>query len=168
MLELVEALGRPDNDLRRTNAQIGASTASRVTFTEGFRLVFFARCGVNEWDGAGPHVEDYNKAKRDLIFCRLAQDGTGQGIFFLDRMPTPDEAALIRDTLVIAKKREMGEPSEAQMAARAAFAAEQKARKREQGATATGKSQPPEIRPNGRLSLRPASLTGPITSNYHT
>jgi hypothetical protein len=85
--------------------------------------MFFARNGVNEWDGAGPHIEGHTRAKRAFLFCRLAQDGTGEGIFVLDRLPTPDEAATIREILVIAKKREMGEPSEAQLAARAAFAA---------------------------------------------
>ena len=78
---------------------------------------------VTEWDGAGPHIEDYTQAKRKLVFCRLAQDGTGEGIFVLDRLPTPTEAVAIRETLVIAKKREMCERSEAQLAARAAFAA---------------------------------------------
>ena len=51
-----------------------------------------------------------------------AASTTGEGIFVLDRLPTPTEAEAIRDTLVIAKKRESGEPSEAQLAARAAFA----------------------------------------------
>ena len=50
-------------------------------------------------DGAGPHIEDYVRAKRNLIFCRRAQDGTGEGIFFLGRMPTPAEAEIIRHEL---------------------------------------------------------------------
>ena len=25
----------------------------------------FDRCGVNAWDGVGPHIEDYIKAKRE-------------------------------------------------------------------------------------------------------
>jgi hypothetical protein len=125
LLSLRGALGCRDNALRRDECsdwRISGKQGWVYTVPEGFQLVFFARTGVNEWDGEGPHIEDYVRAKRNLIFCRLAQDGTGEGIFVLDRLPTPDEAEVIRDTLVISKKRDMGEPSEAQMAARAVFA----------------------------------------------
>jgi hypothetical protein len=54
-------------------------------------------------------MEDYVRAKRSLTFCRLTQDGTGEGIFILDRLPTQEEGATIREILVIAKKREVSE-----------------------------------------------------------
>jgi hypothetical protein len=110
LLALREALGCRDNALRRDECgdwRINGRQGHVYAVPEGFQLVFFARCGVTEWDGAGPHIEDYTRAKRNLIFCRLAQDGTGEGIFFLDRLPTPAEAEVIRDTLAIAKKRTM-------------------------------------------------------------
>ncbi len=125
LLKLAEALGSRANALRRDECsdwRINGKQGHIYAVPEGFQIVFFARRGVNEWDGVGPHIEDYTRAKRKLLFCRLAQDGTGEGIFTLDRLPTANEAESIRDTLVIAKKRDMGEPSEAQLAARAAFA----------------------------------------------
>jgi hypothetical protein len=125
LLALRDALGCRDNALRRDECsdwRINGKQGWIYAVPEGFQLVFFARNGVTEWEGEGPHIEDYLRAKRSLTFCRLAQDGTGEGIFMLDRLPTPEEAEVIRNTLAIAKKRDIGEPTEAQMAARAAFA----------------------------------------------
>lgn len=106
------ALNCRDNALRRDECgdwRINGRQGHIYAVPEGFQLVFFARNGVNEFDGDGPHIEDYFKAKRDLIFCRLAQDGTGEGIFMLDRQPTETEAETIRGALVIPKKRHMSE-----------------------------------------------------------
>jgi hypothetical protein len=125
LLRLVEALGCRRAALRRDDChdwRINGKQGWVYAVPEGFQLFFFARCGVNEWDGVGPHIEDYVRAKRNLIFCRLVQDGIGEGIFLLDRLPYRDEAVIIRDTLVLPKKREVGEPSEAQLAARVSFA----------------------------------------------
>jgi hypothetical protein len=130
LLALRDALGCRDNALRRDECgdwRINGKQGHVYAVPEGFQLVFFAREGVTEWDGAGPHIEDYRRAKRDLIFCRLAQDGTGEGTFFLGRLPTPTEAEIIRGTLMIAKKREAGDPSAAQLAARTAFAERRRA-----------------------------------------
>jgi hypothetical protein len=129
LLRFRDALGCRDNALRRDECgdwRINGKQGWIYAVPEGFQICFFARCGVNEFDGVGPHIEDYVRAKRGLVFCRLAQDGTGEGIFFFDRLPTAAEAEVIRDTLVISKKREMGEPSEAQLAARKAFAERQR------------------------------------------
>jgi hypothetical protein len=76
---------------------------------EGFQLCFVARYGVNEWDGDGPHIEDYRLAKRLLMFANLAQDGTGEGIFFLDRLPNESEAAAIRDVFGILRRVKVSE-----------------------------------------------------------
>jgi hypothetical protein len=112
LLKLVEALGCRPNALRRDECndwRISGKQGWIYAVPEGFQLVYFARNGVNEWDGAGPHMEDYFRAKRSLTFCRLTQDGTGEGIFLLDRLPTQEEGATIREILVIAKKREVSE-----------------------------------------------------------
>ena len=143
LLKLVEALGCRDRALHRDECgdwQIEGKQGWIYAVPEGFQFFYFARNGVNEWDGEGPHMEDYVRAKRSLTFCRLTQDGNGEGVFILDRLPTADEAEIIREIFVIFKKREVGEPSEAQIAARAAFTAAQKARKHDQGDAATGKS----------------------------
>jgi hypothetical protein len=110
LLKLVEALGCRDACLRRDECsdwRINGKQGYIYAVLEGFQLIFFSRNGVTEWDGAGPHIEDYIRAKRNLVFCRLTQDGTGEGIFLLDRLPTTEEAEVIRDILVIAKKREV-------------------------------------------------------------
>jgi|HubBroStandDraft_2_1064218.scaffolds.fasta_scaffold183512_2 hypothetical protein len=112
LLKLVEALGCRPNALRRDECndwRISGKQGWIYAVPEGFQLVYFARNGVNEWDGEGPHMEDYVRAKRSLTFCRLTQDGTGEGIFILDRLPTQEEGATIREILVIAKKREVSE-----------------------------------------------------------
>jgi hypothetical protein len=112
LLKLVEALGCRPKALRRDECadwHIVGKQGWIHAVPDGFHLVYFARNGVNEWDGDGPHIEDYIRAKRGLIFCRLVQDGTGEGIFFLDRLPTAEEAEVIRDILVVPKKREVSE-----------------------------------------------------------
>jgi hypothetical protein len=141
LLKLAEALGCRDNALRRDECgdwRIKGERGWIYAAPEGFQLIFFAREAVNEWDGDGPHIEDYTKAKRSLMFCRLAQDGTGEGIFILDRLPMLAEAVTIREIFAIAKKREVGEPSEAQLAARAAFAAKKRPTKGPENTTSEG------------------------------
>ena len=86
---------------------------------EGFQLCYFARCGVNDLDGDGPHIEDYNHAKRQLTFCRLSQDGTGEGIFFLGQLPTDAEAAVIRDVFGILRRKHYTDEQLASMRERA-------------------------------------------------
>lgn len=80
---------------------------------EGFQLCYFA-----EWDGEGPHIEDYNRAKRYLTFCRLSQDGTGEGIFFLERMPDKAEAEAIRNVFEIPRRKHFTEGHLASMTER--------------------------------------------------
>jgi hypothetical protein len=112
LLKLVEALGCRPNALRRDECndwRISGKQGYIYAVPEGFQFFYYARNGVNEWDGEGPHIEDYIRAKRSLTFCRLTQDGNGEGMFLLDRLPTEDEAVTIREILVIAKKREVSE-----------------------------------------------------------
>ena len=40
-------------------------------------------------------------------FCILTQDGHDEGCLHLDRLPTPDEATIIRDALGIRKRRHL-------------------------------------------------------------
>ena len=124
------ALNCRDNALRRDECsdwRINGKQGHIYAVPEGFQLCYFARLSVTEFDGEGPHIEDYNRAKRNLIFCRLAQDGAGEGIFILDRLPTPEEGEVIRDTIVISKKRDFAEPIAAQLAVQAAFAERRRA-----------------------------------------
>ena len=59
---------------------------------------------VDRWTPQG-----WTYAKRALSFARLIQDGDLEGVFFLDRLPSPDEAARIRRYCGIPKKRELSE-----------------------------------------------------------
>ena len=59
---------------------------------------------VDRWTRRG-----WNCAKRVLSFARLIQDGDLEGVFFLDRFPSPDEAKRIRHHCGIPKKRELAE-----------------------------------------------------------
>jgi hypothetical protein len=48
-------------------------------------------------------------AKKALSFCRISQDGDEEGMLFLNRPPTQIKAEVIRDKLVIPKKREVNQ-----------------------------------------------------------
>lgn len=107
LLSLAEVLDIRASALRRDECsdwRINGKRGHIYAVPEGFQLVYFARCGVTDWDGDGPHIEDYNHAKRKLVFARLSQDGTGEGIFFLDRHPNGTEAAAIREVFDIPRR----------------------------------------------------------------
>ena len=57
-----------------------------------------------------------NVKERLISFTRLTQDGHDEGCLHLDRLPTPDEAAIIREALGIRKRRHL---SPEEIAARA-------------------------------------------------
>jgi hypothetical protein len=87
LLKLVEALGCRDNALRRdecSDSRINGKQGWIYAVPKGFQLFFFAREGVNEWDGAGPHIEDYVRAKlaldrrRDFHARPAADQGGGR------------------------------------------------------------------------------------------
>jgi hypothetical protein len=48
-------------------------------------------------------------AKKLLSFCAVVQDGDAEGLLFLDRLPTPADAEIIRDVLGVAKRPVYGE-----------------------------------------------------------
>ena len=75
---------------------------------------------VMDWTAKG-----WSNARRALSFAKLTNDGDDEGAFFLNRLPTTDEADVIRHYCGITKRRDLSDtpPSEAQLAARAAFAA---------------------------------------------
>jgi hypothetical protein len=53
--------------------------------------------------------------KKRLRFCRLTQDGDDEGGLYLDRLPAPDEAALIREALGIKRKRRLSPEARASL-----------------------------------------------------
>lgn len=69
LLRFVETADLRSSCLRRDECGdwcINGKRGHIYAVPEGFQLVYFARCGVNDWDGDGPHIEDYTRAKRRL------------------------------------------------------------------------------------------------------
>ena len=53
--------------------------------------------------------QGWTYAKRALDFARLVNDGDDEGVFILDRLPSPAEAAILRRYCMIPKRMELGE-----------------------------------------------------------
>ena len=60
-----------------------------------------------------------NAAKKALTFAKVTQDGDDEGGLIFDRLPTANEAEIIRHYLGIAKKREFGAEELARLRERA-------------------------------------------------
>ena len=54
-----------------------------------------------------PSSRPWKNAKARLTFCKVTQDGDWEGCLYLDRLPTADEAVVIREVLGIRKRRHM-------------------------------------------------------------
>jgi hypothetical protein len=54
-----------------------------------------------------PSSRPWKNAKARLTFCKVTQDGDWEGCLHLDRLPTADEAVVIREVLGIRKRRHM-------------------------------------------------------------
>jgi hypothetical protein len=118
LVKLVEALGCREAALRRDecgdwriNGKYGYIYAvpgipwGGMEKTEGFQIYYR---GAEEF-GEPSTTRGWTFAKEALSFCRVTQDGDAEGLLFLGRLPTPEEAEIIRDKLWIAKKREISE-----------------------------------------------------------
>jgi hypothetical protein len=68
--------------------------------------IYAAGTGFLLYSAAGS-VRRWTFVKRRLRFCHLAQDGDAEGALHLDRLPTTAEAAAIRQTLGIRKRKEL-------------------------------------------------------------
>jgi hypothetical protein len=54
-----------------------------------------------------PSSRPWKNAKARLTFCKVTRDGDWEGCLHLDRLPTADEAVVIREVLGIRKRRHM-------------------------------------------------------------
>jgi hypothetical protein len=115
LLKLVEALGCRDACLRRDECgdwrivgRFGHIYAIPGTVdrpgVEGFQIYFR---GAAEFEEPPKGSKAWAFAKKAMPFCELTNDGDDEGMLFLDRLPAPEEAEIIRDKLHIAKKREV-------------------------------------------------------------
>jgi hypothetical protein len=73
---------------------------------EGFQIYFR---GADEFREPPSGSSGWHHAKQAMAFAQVTNDGDGEGVLFLDRLPTAAEGDLIRDKLRIPKKREMSE-----------------------------------------------------------
>jgi hypothetical protein len=64
----------------------------------------------------GESPRRWNNIKARLKFCRVTQDGDDEGCLHLNRLPTPTEAALIREALGIRRKRNVTAEARDQLA----------------------------------------------------
>ena len=113
LIKLVEALGCWDRALRRDECgdwavfgKLGHIYAVPGTLDrkgcEGFQIYFR---GAEEF-GEPTSSQAWTWAKKALSFCQVTSDGDTEGFLFMDRLPTKDEAEIIRDKLVIRKRTE--------------------------------------------------------------
>jgi hypothetical protein len=98
---LLAALDGWDRTLRRD--ECGAWTiigkqGSIHTWSDGKTWVLFVSC---------PSGLHWTKRKQRLSFCQVTQDGEDEGCLRLHQLPTPEQAAVIRDILGIQKRREV-------------------------------------------------------------
>jgi hypothetical protein len=119
LLKLVEALGCRDAALRRDecgdwriNGKHGYIYAvpgipwGGMEKVEGFQIYFRGAAEFEEPTSS----QAWTWARKTLEpFCRVTQDGDMEGMLFLARLPTPEEAEIIRDKLRIAKRAEFSE-----------------------------------------------------------
>ncbi len=58
----------------------------------------------------------WTNTKKRLAFCNVSQDGDDEGVLALDRLPTPEEASIIREAIGIRKRRHLSAEERAQKA----------------------------------------------------
>jgi hypothetical protein len=91
----------------------------------GWWIIGGRRGAIHTWgDGktwlayvSGRSTRHWTMIKRRLAFMTVTQDGDDEGCLRFFRLPTPDEAALIRDALLLRKRRALTEESRARLIA---------------------------------------------------
>lgn len=97
--ELVAALNVWDRALRRDECgawRINGQRGHVYTFGDGW--VLCVECATRR---------HWTFAKQRLDFCGVYQDGDEEGCLLLSRLPTPEQAAVIRSVLRIRKRAEL-------------------------------------------------------------
>ena len=101
--ELLTALRASDRALRRDECGawcISGERGSVHTWGDGKTWVLFVSCrSVRHWTAT----------KARFSFCKVTQDGDDEGCLRLFNLPTPDQAAIIRNVLGIRKRQEISD-----------------------------------------------------------
>jgi hypothetical protein len=124
LLRFVEALGCRDAALHRdecgdwrVRGRYGHIYAVPGTLdrpgVEGFQIYFR---GASKFEEPPKGSKAWSFAKKAMSFCEVINDGDDEGVMLLDRLPTPEEALIIRDKLNIPKKREVSEEERTRLA----------------------------------------------------
>ena len=108
---LLAALDAAPSQLRRDECGswiIGGQRGAIHTWGDGKTWLAYIRCRSRQ---------HWTFTKRRLAFMTVTQDGDEEGCLRLFRLPTPEEAALIRDALLLRKRRALTEESRARLIA---------------------------------------------------
>ena len=126
LLLLVGALGVRDAALRRDECgdwRITGRLGHVYAVPGGFQMYFRGAPDFEELTTS----QGWTWCKKAMEgFAVVTQDGDGEGCLFIDRLPTADEAEVIRDKLRIAKKREISEETRERLKATAFRAADER------------------------------------------
>ena len=99
---LLQALNAWSRALRRDECgawRIAGERGSIHTWGDGKTWVLYVVChSARHW----------THTKQRLAICQVTQDGDDEGCLRLHRLPTPDQATVIRDILGIRKRVEFG------------------------------------------------------------
>jgi hypothetical protein len=170
LVRLVEALGCRDAALRRDECgdwrvvgKFGHIYALPGALDklgcEGFQIYFR---GSVEFEEPPKGSKAWAFAKQATSSATVANDGEGEGMMFLDRLPTADEAAIIRDKLGIPKKREISD-AEAERLQAMGFS-----RSHVERAAVSPEVAPVDLSvsmPSGEQEEITGALPGPVTSS---
>jgi hypothetical protein len=99
LLKFAEALGSAANPLRRDECGDPCINGRRehiYACPDGYRLYVVARS-----------TQAWTWAKKDMAFACVEQDGDEEGVFAMDRLPTADEAELIRHYVGVTKRPDL-------------------------------------------------------------
>jgi|SRR6516162_9872282 len=111
---LLTALSAWDRALRRDECGawcIGGKAGRVYTWGDGRTWVLFVACrSALHW----------THTKSRLAFCTVTQDGDDEGCLKLHTLPTPEQAAVIRDVLGIRKRIELAPDTLERLRARTA------------------------------------------------
>ena len=102
---LLEALDAPRPTLRRDvcgDLTISGRAGHIYASGESF-LIVVMEASPRRW----------SSIKRRLAFCRLTQVGDNEGCLHLSRLPSPAEAALIRDAIRLKRRRRLSPEAKA-------------------------------------------------------
>jgi hypothetical protein len=105
LLKLAEALVSRDNALRRDECgdwRIKGRFGWIYAVPEGYQTYYR---GADEFEEPTT-ARGWINTKQEMPFARVSQDGDTEGILILDRLPTPEEALIIRERLRIPKRAE--------------------------------------------------------------